>query len=91
MWVGSDCIKKFKIRVFDKDGTLLTGKVAEKYLKSLRDEEQEEMLREPVRQLYRQGDEQQKRFIQRVMAPKGEKSLFAPDVTVAAFPVDGAA
>ncbi len=55
--VGSSCIKKFDITVFDDHGHKLEGEVREKWLKKAIAERQKEMMLEPLRELWSVAEE----------------------------------
>ncbi len=55
--VGSSCIKKFDIIVFDDHGNKLEGEVRERWLKKEIAERQKEMMLEPLRELWSVAEE----------------------------------
>lgn len=57
--VGSSCIKKFDITVLDEQGNELHGKERDEQLKKGLTEVQQEMMLNPIRQLWRKEESQQ--------------------------------
>ena len=75
--VGSSCITKFDIIVYDKEGNELQGKAKSKQLKAEIAENQQEMMLEPLRKLWHENKEQRNQ-IKWCVADFHERKGFSP-------------
>ncbi len=76
--VGSSCIHKFDITVYDDGGNELVGKAKSEKLDAEISEKHREMMLEPLRSLW-QADESSQDFIQLAVSSFNERSGFSPE------------
>ncbi|MCB0032997.1 MAG: hypothetical protein KDE51_03170 [Anaerolineales bacterium] len=76
--VGSSCIEKFNIAVYDSEGNELFGKAKTKQLKEELKNKQQEMMLEPLRVLYKGSTEGERETIEWYVDEFKDRNGFSP-------------
>lgn len=78
LWVGSSCITRFDIAVYE-DGVELFAEAKEKYLKKKIEEKKQELMLNQLRDLYRAATTDEKEFIEYYVDDFKSRGAFKPD------------